>query len=79
MRMCVLLLWSLIVWKVAPGGAGRCCRPHNADGAMDSWLESAVDLVETRKEDGTRDPNCAVLFKELKKREMESKKLESRV
>lgn len=41
--------------KVAPGGADRFRRRHNADGAMEYWLESA-DLVEIRKEAGVQDP-----------------------
>nr|XP_011466774.1 PREDICTED: protein DYAD-like [Fragaria vesca subsp. vesca] len=41
--------------KVAPGGAERFRRRHNADGAMEYWLESA-DLVEIRKEAGVQDP-----------------------
>ncbi|BAT89717.1 hypothetical protein LR48_Vigan08g062800 [Vigna angularis] len=41
--------------KVAPGGAERFRRRHNAEGAMEYWLESA-DLVEMRKEAGVQDP-----------------------
>ncbi|KAM2933799.1 hypothetical protein FF1_041699 [Malus domestica] len=41
--------------KVAPGGAERFRRRHNADGAMEYWLESA-DLVHIRKEAGVQDP-----------------------
>ncbi|PRQ49281.1 hypothetical protein RchiOBHm_Chr2g0120161 [Rosa chinensis] len=41
--------------KVAPGGVDRFRRRHNADGAMEYWLESA-DLVEIRKEAGVEDP-----------------------
>ncbi|KAJ6695693.1 PROTEIN DYAD [Salix koriyanagi] len=35
--------------KVAPGGEERFRRRHNADGAMEYWLEKA-DLVDIRKE-----------------------------
>ncbi|KAK7342930.1 hypothetical protein VNO80_25888 [Phaseolus coccineus] len=41
--------------KVAPGGVERFRRRHNAEGAMEYWLESA-DLVEMRKEAGVQDP-----------------------
>ncbi|XP_057950914.1 protein DYAD [Malania oleifera] len=41
--------------KVAPGGSERFQRRHNADGAMEYWLESA-DLVLIRKEAGVEDP-----------------------
>ncbi|XP_050115022.1 protein DYAD-like [Malus sylvestris] len=41
--------------KVAPGGTERFRRRHNADGAMEYWLESA-DLVHIRKEAGVQDP-----------------------
>ncbi|KAI5346833.1 hypothetical protein L3X38_014712 [Prunus dulcis] len=41
--------------KVAPGGAERFRRRHNADGAMEYWLESA-DLFDIRKEAGVQDP-----------------------
>ncbi|XP_044468578.1 protein DYAD-like [Mangifera indica] len=41
--------------KVAPGGKERFRRRHNADGAMEYWLESA-DLVNIRKEAGVDDP-----------------------
>lgn len=41
--------------KVAPGGAERFRRRHNAEGAMEYWLESA-DLVNIRKEAGIQDP-----------------------
>ncbi|CAH9094707.1 unnamed protein product [Cuscuta epithymum] len=41
--------------KVAPGGTERFRRRHNADGAMEYWLESA-DLVNVRKEAGVSDP-----------------------
>lgn len=41
--------------KVAPGGAERFRRRHNAEGAMEYWLESA-DLVDIRKEAGVQDP-----------------------
>ncbi|KAK7314277.1 hypothetical protein VNO77_39491 [Canavalia gladiata] len=41
--------------KVAPGGVERFRRRHNAEGAMEYWLESA-DLVDIRKEAGIRDP-----------------------
>lgn len=40
--------------KVAPGGAERFRRRHNAEGAMEYWLESA-DLVDIRKEAGVQD------------------------
>ncbi|KAJ0267329.1 Protein DYAD [Hirschfeldia incana] len=41
--------------KVAPGGQDRFMRKHNADGAMEYWLESS-DLVHLRKEAGVDDP-----------------------
>ncbi|GAY62568.1 hypothetical protein CUMW_218860 [Citrus unshiu] len=41
--------------KVAPGGQDRFRRRHNADGAMEYWLESA-DLVNIRKQAGVQDP-----------------------
>lgn len=41
--------------KLAPGGEERFRRRHNADGAMEYWLESA-DLVNIRKEAGVNDP-----------------------
>ncbi|XP_073227049.1 protein DYAD isoform X2 [Cicer arietinum] len=41
--------------KVAPGGDERFRRRHNAEGAMEYWLESA-DLVDIRKEAGVQDP-----------------------
>ncbi|KAK9181545.1 hypothetical protein WN944_024682 [Citrus x changshan-huyou] len=41
--------------KVAPGGQDRFRRRHNADGAMEYWLESA-DLVNVRKQAGVQDP-----------------------
>ncbi|CAI9092016.1 OLC1v1027147C1 [Oldenlandia corymbosa var. corymbosa] len=41
--------------KLAPGGEERFRRRHNADGAMEYWLESA-DLVSIRKEAGVSDP-----------------------
>ncbi|KAL2327095.1 hypothetical protein Fmac_020522 [Flemingia macrophylla] len=41
--------------KVAPGGAERFRRRHNAEGAMEYWLESA-DLVDIRREAGVQDP-----------------------
>ncbi|KAA8539778.1 hypothetical protein F0562_026470 [Nyssa sinensis] len=41
--------------KVAPGGTERFRRRHNADGAMEYWLESA-DLVNIRKDAGVHDP-----------------------
>ncbi|CAA7058049.1 unnamed protein product [Microthlaspi erraticum] len=41
--------------KVAPGGQDRFRRKHNADGAMEYWLESA-DLIRIRKEAGVEDP-----------------------
>ncbi|KAK4751582.1 hypothetical protein SAY87_005064 [Trapa incisa] len=41
--------------KVAPGGIERFRRRHNADGAMEYWLESA-DLMNIRKEAGIQDP-----------------------
>ncbi|KAL4334789.1 hypothetical protein GQ457_07G012890 [Hibiscus cannabinus] len=44
-----------MAWKVAPGGEERFMRRHNADGAMEYWLESA-DLMDIRKEAGVQDP-----------------------
>lgn len=41
--------------KLAPGGAERFRRRHNAEGAMEYWLESA-DLVDIRKKAGVQDP-----------------------
>ncbi|XP_028770834.1 protein DYAD-like [Neltuma alba] len=41
--------------KVAPGGTERFRRRHNAEGAMEYWLESA-DLVKIRQEAGVQDP-----------------------
>ncbi|KAK9148407.1 hypothetical protein Scep_007164 [Stephania cephalantha] len=41
--------------KVAPNGEDRFRRRHNADGAMEYWLESA-DLVNIRREAGVNDP-----------------------
>nr|KYP56530.1 Protein DYAD [Cajanus cajan] len=41
--------------KVAPGGAERFRRRHNAEGAMEYWLESA-DLVDIRRDAGVQDP-----------------------
>ncbi|GKV17548.1 hypothetical protein SLEP1_g28038 [Rubroshorea leprosula] len=41
--------------KVAPGGEERFRRRHNADGAMEYWLEKA-DLLNIRKEAGVQDP-----------------------
>ncbi|KAL5569869.1 hypothetical protein UlMin_026444, partial [Ulmus minor] len=41
--------------KLAPGGVERFRRRHNADGAMEYWLESA-DLIEIRKKAGVQDP-----------------------
>lgn len=41
--------------KVAPGGLDRFMRKHNADGAIEYWLESS-DLVHLRKEAGVDDP-----------------------
>ncbi|XP_052181292.1 protein DYAD-like [Diospyros lotus] len=41
--------------KVAPGGAERFRRRHNAEGAMEYWLEGA-DLVDIRREAGVQDP-----------------------
>ncbi|KAL2527023.1 Protein DYAD [Abeliophyllum distichum] len=41
--------------KLAPGGKERFRRRHNADGAMEYWLESA-DLVNIRKDAGVTDP-----------------------
>ncbi|KAK8680135.1 hypothetical protein V6N13_109089 [Hibiscus sabdariffa] len=44
-----------MAWKVVPGGEERFMRRHNADGAMEYWLESA-DLMDIRKEAGVEDP-----------------------
>ncbi|XP_039045338.1 protein DYAD-like [Hibiscus syriacus] len=44
-----------MAWKVAPGGEERFMRRHNANGAMEYWLESA-DLMKIRKEAGVQDP-----------------------
>ncbi|KAI9070859.1 hypothetical protein K1719_028706 [Acacia pycnantha] len=41
--------------KVAPGGTERFRRRHNAEGAMEYWLENA-DLVRIRQEAGVQDP-----------------------
>ncbi|KAF5197468.1 Ameiotic-like protein [Thalictrum thalictroides] len=41
--------------KIAPNGEDRFRRRHNADGAMEYWLENA-DLVNVRKEAGVNDP-----------------------
>ncbi|KAI3815823.1 hypothetical protein L1987_15505 [Smallanthus sonchifolius] len=41
--------------KVAPGGTLRFRRTHNADGAMEYWLENA-DLLKIRKDAGVKDP-----------------------
>ncbi|CDP05355.1 unnamed protein product [Coffea canephora] len=41
--------------KLAPGGEERFRRRHNADGAMEYWLESA-DLVKIRQDAGVNDP-----------------------
>ncbi|KAJ9553256.1 hypothetical protein OSB04_017301 [Centaurea solstitialis] len=41
--------------KVAPGGKLRFRRSHNADGAMEYWLENA-DLLKIRKDAGVTDP-----------------------
>ncbi|MED6208017.1 hypothetical protein PIB30_041089 [Stylosanthes scabra] len=41
--------------KVAPGGTERFRRRHNAEGAMEYWLESA-DLVDVRRQAGVQDP-----------------------
>lgn len=41
--------------KVAPGGTERFRRRHNADGAMEYWIENA-DLVNIRREAGVQDP-----------------------
>ena len=41
--------------KEAPGGEERFMRRHNADGAMEYWLEGA-DLMDIRKEVGVQDP-----------------------
>ncbi|KAJ1442464.1 hypothetical protein SESBI_00824 [Sesbania bispinosa] len=41
--------------KVAPGEIERFRRRHNAEGAMEYWLESA-DLADIRKEAGIQDP-----------------------
>ncbi|KAK1387810.1 hypothetical protein POM88_015988 [Heracleum sosnowskyi] len=41
--------------KLTPGGAERFQRRHNADGALEYWLESA-ELISIRKEAGVQDP-----------------------
>lgn len=41
--------------KVAPGGTFRFRRRHNAEGAMEYWLESA-DLINARRDAGVQDP-----------------------
>ncbi|KAL7001737.1 hypothetical protein U1Q18_002885 [Sarracenia purpurea var. burkii] len=41
--------------KVAPGGTERFRRRHNAEGAMEYWLENA-DLVDIRRVAGVQDP-----------------------
>ncbi|PIA64598.1 hypothetical protein AQUCO_00100228v1 [Aquilegia coerulea] len=41
--------------KVTPNGEQRFRRRHNADGAMEYWLESA-DLVNLRRKAGVKDP-----------------------
>lgn len=41
--------------KVSPSGEHRFRRRHNADGAMEYWLESA-DLVNIRRQAGIKDP-----------------------
>ncbi|KAJ9164035.1 hypothetical protein P3X46_023652 [Hevea brasiliensis] len=41
--------------KVAPGNEERFRRRHNAEGAMEYWLEKA-DLVDIRREAGVQDP-----------------------
>ncbi|KAF2315827.1 hypothetical protein GH714_040370 [Hevea brasiliensis] len=41
--------------KVAPGNEERFRRRHNAEGAMEYWLEKA-DLVDIRREAGVLDP-----------------------
>ncbi|KAG8390239.1 hypothetical protein BUALT_Bualt01G0063100 [Buddleja alternifolia] len=41
--------------KLAPGGQERFRRRHNADGAMEYWLESP-DLVNIRRDAGVTDP-----------------------
>ncbi|XP_057475932.1 protein DYAD [Actinidia eriantha] len=79
--------------KVAPGGTERFQRRHNAEGAMEYWLESA-DLVDIRREAGVQDPywtpppgwelgDCLTLdpicAKELRQLKEESKKLERAV
>ncbi|KAJ6703799.1 PROTEIN DYAD [Salix viminalis] len=46
---------NMLKGKVAPGGEERFRRRHNADGAMEYWLEKA-DLVDIRKEAGVQDP-----------------------
>ena len=40
---------------MAPGGVERFQQWHNADGAMEYWLESA-DLIKIRKKAGVQDP-----------------------
>ncbi|KAF5191074.1 Dyad-like protein, partial [Thalictrum thalictroides] len=49
------LLLQHMAGKIAPNGEDRFQRRHNADGAMEYWLESA-DLVNVRKEAGVNDP-----------------------
>ncbi|KAL3834656.1 hypothetical protein ACJIZ3_009392 [Penstemon smallii] len=44
-----------IAGKIAPGGEQRFRRRHNADGAMEYWLESA-ELVNIRNDVGITDP-----------------------
>ncbi|GFZ15172.1 similar to SWITCH1 [Actinidia rufa] len=76
--------------KVAPGGTERFQRRHNAEGAMEYWLESA-DLVDVRREAGVQDPywtpppgwelgDCLtqdpICAKELRQLKEETKKLE---
>ncbi|XP_050386268.1 protein DYAD [Argentina anserina] len=41
--------------RVAPGGVDRFRRRHNADGALEYWLENA-DLMRIREEAGIKDP-----------------------
>ena len=40
---------------MAPGGVEMFRQWHNADGAMEYWLESA-DLIKIRKKAGVQDP-----------------------
>ena len=76
--------------KVAPGGTERFRRRHNAEGAMEYWLESA-DLVDIRRDAGVQDPywtpppgwelgDCLtqdpICAKELRQLKEETKKLE---